>query len=93
MRAVGNLRVAATTITSITLAWDPPGGPIQADGYLIVLVAGRGWRRGKRCLRDDAPVTHFRGLATNTQYFFYVWPQSGALRSKGPMSFIYASTQ
>ncbi len=57
MRAVGNLRVAATTTSSITLAWDPPGGPIQADGYVII------------------------------------WPQSGVLRSKGPMSFIYASTQ
>ena len=57
MRAVGNLRVAATTTSSITLAWDPPGGHIQADGYVII------------------------------------WPQSGVLRSKGPMSFIYASTQ
>ena len=92
MRPVGNLHVAATTTTSIALAWDPPGGPIRADGYLIVWSPVADGVAGRDAYATTASYT-FSGLESNTQYFFYVWPQSGVIRSKGPMSFIYASTQ
>ena len=92
MRAVGNLRVAATTTSSITLAWDPPGGPIRADGYLIVWSPVADGVAGRDAYATTASYT-FSGLESNTQYFFYVWPQSGRHKTKGPMSFIYASTQ
>ena len=92
MRAVGNLRVAATTTSSITLAWDPPGGTIQADGYLIVWSPVADGVAGRNAYATTASYT-FSGLATNTDYFFYLWPQSRAHRARGPISFIYASTQ
>jgi hypothetical protein len=92
MRPVGNLRVAATTTTSITLAWDPPSGPIPATSYLIVWSPVADGVAGRNAHATAASYT-FSGLVSNTQYFFYVWSQSRVHRARGSMSFIYASTQ
>ena len=92
MRAVGNLRVAATTTTSITLAWNPPSGPIRATSYLIVWSPVSDGSAQRAAYTTTAGYT-FSGLVSNTEYFFYVGPQSSVHRVRGPDSYISASTQ
>ena len=92
--AVRNLRVAATTSTSITLAWDPPGGSHPGERRLPYrLVAGSGWRRQEEMPTRRPPVTHFRTSQLTPSTFSMCGRNQGAHKTKGPMSFIYASTQ